>query len=154
MAFPLLQTKLFIPSTRNLLTRRQLIQLLEQGLQAGHRLFLVSSSAGSGKTSLLGEWAARHPHELCWCSLDGEDNEPARFWKYAIAALQRLHPEIGQNAAALLDSAQPVPPQTLLVSLLNDLAHLPQPVILVLDDYHLIANLEIDRSLCQPEREQ
>jgi LuxR family transcriptional regulator, maltose regulon positive regulatory protein len=143
MSFPLLQTKLFIPLNQNLLPRDPLIDVLNKGRIAGHRLVLVSSSAGSGKTSLLSEWASHHPGEFCWLSLDIDDNEPDRFWKYVIAALQRAQPEIGQNAAKLLDSPQPVPSQTILVSLLNEISNDPKPLVLILDDYHLISNQEI-----------
>lgn len=143
MTFPLLQTKLFIPTDRHLLPRPHLINLLEEGRKAGHRLILVSSSAGSGKTSLLSEWAARHPEEFCWLSLDSEDNEPVRFWKYLIAALQRVQPGVGQNAASMLESSQPVPSQTILIGLINDIVNDPKPFILVLDDYHILSSQEI-----------
>ena len=143
MTFPLLQTKLFIPLNNSLLPRPSLLKILEDGQKANHRLILLSSSAGSGKTSLLSEWASYHPEEFCWLSLDDEDNEPVRFWKYFIAALQRLQSGIGQTADSLLDSPQPVPSQTILTTLLNEFVDHPKPFILVLDDYHLISNLDI-----------
>jgi LuxR family maltose regulon positive regulatory protein len=143
MNFTVLQTKLFIPSTRSLLVRPHLIQILDESRRAEHRLILISSSAGSGKTSLLGEWAAQHPGEWAWLSLDSADNEPTRFWSYLIAALQRIQAGMGQEAAGLLVSPQPVPVQTILVTLLNEFANHPSPFILALDDYHVISNLEI-----------
>ena len=143
MTISLLQTKLFIPTVQNLLSRPLLINMLEEGRKANHRLVLISSSAGSGKSSLLVEWASLHPDDFCWVSLDNEDNEPVRFWKYVIASLQRAQPGIGKNADKLLASQPPVPAQTILVELLNDFSYLSGQIFLVLDDYHFISNPEI-----------
>ena len=71
-------------------------------------------------------------------ALDQSDNEPALFWAYFIAALQTVHPQIGKNTLALLHSPQPVPVETLLGTLLNEVGALGERVVLVLDDYHLI----------------
>jgi LuxR family maltose regulon positive regulatory protein len=50
----LLQTKLFIPQLRpNLVRRPHLIERLDQGLQLGHKLTLISAPAGFGKTTLV-----------------------------------------------------------------------------------------------------
>lgn len=143
MAFPLIQTKLYIPLAHHLLPRLHLIQTLEEGRYQSHRLFLISSSAGSGKTSLLSAWAAQHPGEFAWVSLDEGDNEMGRFWRYVIAAIQTTQPGFGHEASELLNSPQPVPVQTVLVALINELAKLTTRVTLVLDDYHAISNAEI-----------
>ena len=47
----------------------------------------------------------------------------------------------------MLQAPQPPPPQSLLTSLINDLAALPTPCILVLDDYHLIQSMPIHQQL-------
>ncbi len=53
----LLRTKLFVPPLRPyLVPRPHLIERLNQGLQLGHRLILISAPAGFGKTTLVGEW--------------------------------------------------------------------------------------------------
>ena len=53
----LLRTKLFVPPLRpNLVPRHQLIDRLNQGLQLGHKLTLISAPAGFGKTTLVSEW--------------------------------------------------------------------------------------------------
>ncbi|RPI32473.1 MAG: hypothetical protein EHM70_08885 [Chloroflexota bacterium] len=144
MPVPLLQTKLFIPSLQTkLVSRPHLIQRLEEGIQAGHRLVLVSAQAGSGKTSLLGEWASTGKQQFAWVSLDHEDNDPIRFWAYLVAALQRVFPSAGQATSQLLTSPQQPPSQAILISLLNELASLPGALILALDDYHAISNPEI-----------
>ena len=52
----ILTTKLHIPPVRSdLVPRPHLLQQLDEGLQPGHRLALVSAPAGFGKTTLLSE---------------------------------------------------------------------------------------------------
>jgi LuxR family transcriptional regulator, maltose regulon positive regulatory protein len=137
---PLLETKLFIPRPRaGLVARVRLIERLNQA-SAG-KLTLVSAPAGFGKTTLLAEWlataeAGKQP--AAWLALDQSDNDPALFWSYVIAALQTRQRDLGLSALALLQSLQPLPVETLLAKLLNEVGALAQRIVLVLDDYHLI----------------
>jgi LuxR family maltose regulon positive regulatory protein len=137
---PLLTTKLYIPPTRaQLISRPRLIERLAEGLT--RPLTLISAPAGSGKTTLIGEWRtseAGHGFPLAWLSLDAEDNDPARFLTYLIAAWQTLHSTLGESALALLHSTPPAPPHSILASLINDLAGMPAPFAAVLDDYHCV----------------
>ena len=59
------------------------------------------------------------------------------FWTYLVAALQTAAPGIGDDALSLLQSPQP-PIEAVLATLLNDLDAVPNDVVLVLDDYHVI----------------
>jgi LuxR family maltose regulon positive regulatory protein len=144
---PVLATKLHVPAPRPKLVRRpRLVERLDEGLCLGHRLILISASAGSGKTTLLGEWAAscnlQSPISnlrFCWLSLDEDDNDPARFWTYVVAALQTVRPQMGQSMLPMLQGPQPPPVQSILTPLLNEVAVFSGPVVLVLDDYHLVA---------------
>ena len=154
MSTPLLATKLYIPPLRpNLVPRPRLIERLDEVQRLGHRLALVSAPAGFGKTTLLSEWAhavGAHgdvPLRVGWISLDADDNDPARFLTYLLAALGQIDPSIGETARLMVQAPQPPPPQALLTGLINDLAALPVPCILVLDDYHLIQSLPIHQQL-------
>ena len=150
---PLLTTKLYIPPVRpELVSRSRLIERLDVGLlgQGGgfaRKLTLVSAPAGFGKTTLVAEWLSGVAHPVAWLSLDEEDNDPARFFAYLVAALQTVDPNVGQAAQAMLQSPQPPPPEPLLASLINDVAATPRPFVLVLDDYHLIHTLPIHQQL-------
>ena len=113
---------------------------------------LVSAAAGFGKTSLLVEWLVGDGHRdgdresaTPWVSLDVGDNDPTTFWTYAIAAIQRAAPHIGGDALALLQSSQPL--TSVVAALLNDLEEFDDPVLLVLDDYHVIDSVEIHESI-------
>jgi LuxR family maltose regulon positive regulatory protein len=49
-----------------------------------------------------------------------------------------VHADVGKTTLSLLRSPQPLPVETLLGPLLNEIAALAQSSVLVLDDYHLI----------------
>src|SRR5215207_7797905 len=122
MSVPLITTKLQLPRTqRNLVPRPHLIGRLDAGLHCP--LTLISAPAGSGKTSALRAWIARHEQRIAWLSLDKEDNDPTRFWIYVIAALQGLRPGLGTQARALLHAQgrQPQPLESILTVLLNEI---------------------------------
>ncbi|MGD8792551.1 MAG: LuxR C-terminal-related transcriptional regulator [Anaerolineae bacterium] len=148
MSFTLLETKLYVPPVRpGLVPRPHLCQKLDEGLRRGHRLALLSAPAGSGKTTLLSEWLHRRPEQAAWLSLDAQDDEPARFWTYLIAALQTIHPHLGQGSLKSLQSFQAPSPEPFLAPLLNELAALAEPCLLVLDDYHLLTDRAIHDGL-------
>ena len=143
MPIALLETKWYVPrSRRGLVLRPRLSERLDQGTAS--KLVLVSAPAGFGKTTLLTEWLAARPTALAgerlaaWLSLDQGDNDPASFWAYVIAALRTVASGVGEGALSLLDAPQPSPIETVLTTLLNDLAAVAGEIVLVLDDYHVI----------------
>ncbi len=136
---PLLATKLYIPPVRpNLVARPRLIERLNEGLYLARKLTLISAPAGFGKTTLLSTWLADSPCPAAWLSLDAGDSDPVRFLSYLIAALQAIVPGIGEEAQGLLRSPQPLPIESILTTLVNELCTLLEDIVLVLDNYHLI----------------
>jgi LuxR family maltose regulon positive regulatory protein len=141
----LLQTKLYIPPLRsNLVNRPRLIDRLNQGLEPGYKLSIISAPAGFGKTTMLSEWVHGSNSAVAWVSLDKGDNDLTRFLAYFITALQTLEPAIGDGALGLLQSPQQPETAMILTALINDVAKVllsdPQGrnFAIVLDDYHLI----------------
>ncbi|MBW7885975.1 MAG: tetratricopeptide repeat protein, partial [Caldilineaceae bacterium] len=102
---------------------------------------------GFGKTTLLVDWLRGDTRPHAWLSLDEGDNEPARFITYLVTALQGIDPHIGKGAVALLGATQPPPTESLLTLLVNDLAQITEHAILVLDDYHCIADERVHHAL-------
>ena len=140
MTVPLLTTKLYIPSPHpDLVPRPRLTGRLDEGLRLGHRLTLVSAPAGCGKTTLVSEWINSHERPVAWLSLDEGDNDPIRFLRYLIAALQQMNQAIGQTVRDALQSPQLPPLPTLVTLLINDIDVAATPLTLVLDDYHFIS---------------
>ena len=94
----LLSTKLYVPREQpGFIPRPRLVEALDEGLTPG--LVLVCAPAGCGKTVLLADWARRGRWPVAWLSLDAADNDPARFWRHVIAALDQARPGIGSGSA-------------------------------------------------------
>lgn len=142
----LLRTKLLVPQTHpDVVGRPRLLSRLDRCPQ--YPLTLISAAAGFGKTTLLSAWVMNCGSAAVWVSLDARDNDPTRFWSYAIAALQTRWPEIGQTAQAMLHAPQPPPIEGVLTALLNDIAGQAEPCILVLDDYHAVTDAAIHQGV-------
>ncbi|MBE9101897.1 LuxR C-terminal-related transcriptional regulator [Vacuolonema iberomarrocanum] len=133
---PLLETKLYLPKwSADRVSRSRLIDRIHPQ----RKLTLVSAPAGFGKTTLLAEWVAAVPtRPVAWVSLDPSDNDPAIFWTYLITALQNIQPSLGERSLSLLQSPQPPPIESVLMTLLNELAAVEVDITLILDDYHAI----------------
>jgi len=142
----ILITKLQVPLLpSHLVPRPLLMQRLDAAIQ--RKLTLVSASAGSGKTTTLGEWVACSSRPVAWISLDESDNDPSCFWGYVIAALGNIQPEIGEAALALLRSPQTPPIEAVITALINSVAVIAQDFTLIIDDYHLITTPAIHEGL-------
>jgi len=134
---PTVATKLLIPPpSRHLIERGRLYDTLDKGIEEG--IVLLSAPAGAGKTMLLSAWIAARalPGPACWLSLDGEDNEANRLLKNLLSALRgagALEP-----GGALDDLVAPAGSGTerFLALLVNGLAELRSPLVLVLDEIH------------------
>jgi LuxR family maltose regulon positive regulatory protein len=124
-----------------------LAERLDEGLARG--LMLVCAPAGYGKTVLLADWARRGPQPVAWLSLDAGDNDPARFWRHGVAALDRSRPGLAERVAPLLGPPAPASYEGLVTALINDLAagSDADQALLVLDDYHLIDSEAVHTSL-------
>jgi len=139
----LLATKLHVPGPRpGFVPRPRLTGKLAPGL------VLVCAPAGFGKTALLADWLRSSGRPVAWLSLDVGDNDPVRFWRHVIAALDRARPGIGERIAPLLGP----PPSSfdgLVTALINELAAQSgeNEIVLVLDDYHLVDARQVHASL-------
>ena len=146
MSPPLLATKLYIPLPRSgIVARPRLIEKMNIGLAC--KLTLISASAGFGKTTLVSEWIAACEQPAAWFSLDKRDSDPTRFLTYLVTALQTLAPSIGEGALGMLQSPQPPSTQSILTTLLNEVATFSGNFTLVLDDYHVIDAKAVDDAL-------
>lgn len=141
-------TKLHIPAARPGHVRRQaLIDLLEAEDMA--RLVLVAAPPGSGKTTLVAEWASvSRSQQFAWLSLDAGDDDPVQFWTGVIEALRTVRPGVGAGALAALQAPGTSVRDAVLPALIDALVEQGgEPLVLVLDDYHLAENAEIHESV-------
>ena len=154
MPTPILRTKLYVPPPRpQAVQRPRLIARLNEGLH--RKLTLISSPAGFGKTSLISEWVAGSGRPAAWLSLDEGDGDSLRFLTCLVSALQTLilngvkgiPADTGHSVMGALESPQPPPIEAILPALLNEVSAIPFDFILVLDDYHLVDDKQVDGAL-------
>src|SRR5512141_2823179 len=144
MPTELITSKLFIPPLRpSLVPRPRLVQFLNEGLFTKRRLTLVSAPAGFGKTTLVVDWLKQMDVPAAWLSLDEGDNDLPRFLAYLGAALQQVDEELGAPLRSALQSPQLPVVERILTTLLNEVAMRTDPLILVLDDAHLLTETAI-----------
>lgn len=122
--------------------RARVHEMLDRGTE--RPLTVISAGAGWGKTLATASWAAAEPAvgPVAWISLDPSDNEPRAFWAFFVRAvrhavvvpadnpLAELAPGLGNESAGLQ-------------RLVAGLEQLPTPVVVVLDDFHLIDDASV-----------
>jgi LuxR family maltose regulon positive regulatory protein len=100
LRYPLLTTKIQVPRQgAELVARPRLVEQLNRAA-AVSPLMVVVAPAGFGKTTLMSSWAQQYERPVGWVSLDEQDNALPRFWLHVIAAVQILHPGLGESALA------------------------------------------------------
>ena len=135
-------TKLFRPGLRQqTVERKRLYDLLREGRTLP--LTLVVAPAGWGKTTIVADWLARDDVTAGWVSLDGGDNDPKRFWRYLLLAAGQAGSAAGAAALRRLDAAGSDVLRDVLPAFVNELASAQAPLVLVLDDYHLVTSAQV-----------
>ncbi|MDQ2087990.1 LuxR C-terminal-related transcriptional regulator [Herbivorax sp. ANBcel31] len=153
----LLKIKTTIPPiSSNVLMRKHLLDQISEDLLQNNcftkPITLFSSPAGSGKTTAIRSFLSNQQINAAWYSIDSEDNYPQKFWMYLITSLKELSNEIGSISLELLKSNDfseggKVDFKNILYPFLNELFSINKLTYLVLDDYHLITNPEINKDM-------
>jgi LuxR family maltose regulon positive regulatory protein len=136
----LLATKLHVPRLREgFVPRQRLVDALDEA--APDRIILVCAPAGFGKSALMAHWVRHGRSPVAWLSLDSADNDPARFWRHVLAALETVWPGIDARLSPLLGPPAPASFDEFVTALINDCAGADDrstSATLVLDDFHVI----------------
>jgi LuxR family maltose regulon positive regulatory protein len=139
-AFDLLTSKLRRPAARpGIVPRSSLIGRL--AADGSPPIVSVVAPSGYGKTTLLAQWAALDGQAFAWVSLDDRDNDPKVLLSYVAAALDSVQPVGDQVFEALASNTSSVP-GTVVPRLGSAFWSMTAPVVLVLDDAHLLWNTE------------
>lgn len=147
----LLATKFHVPRIRpERLARSRLIERLNEGM--AREVVLVCTPAGYGKSTLLANWAEGSKWPVAWLSLDRGDNDPARFWRYVVAALDRVSGRVNEHVLPLLTGLSVLSGQGVVTALVNEFEAVPDELVLVLDDYHVIESRSIHDDMAAPPR--
>jgi len=144
-AFDLVAAKLLRPMVRpGTIRRSALIERLSQ--DDGPPIVSVVAPAGYGKTTFLSEWAERNPHGFAWVSVDEADNDPKVLLTYVAEALNAVE-SIGQRVFDALASPASSVHGSVVPRLGAAFSSMTAPVVLVLDDVHLLDNSECRSAL-------
>ncbi|MCU1366726.1 MAG: putative LuxR family transcriptional regulator [Ilumatobacteraceae bacterium] len=139
-------TKLQPPSSpTRLVDRTRLDVVLDRGVDEGIPLLLVSAPAGSGKSTLVASWALRSSRPVAWLQIEDSDSDPARFWSSLVAAIGRCRPELAAAVGPMVIGSQG-DDRVVVPAFVNELVD-AEPLIVVLDDYHLIDSADVHRGL-------
>ncbi len=115
--------------------RPRLIELLDRAVRVP--LTMVVSPAGTGKTSLLTEWATVGSESTAWLSLDAADRDVVNFWSSVIASLETVRPGSGRASLAML--RRPASRGGAVDQLLADLEEQGGiRTVLVIDDFQVV----------------
>jgi LuxR family maltose regulon positive regulatory protein len=137
-----ISTKLFRPDPRHqTVERTRLHDLLRQGCTLP--LTVVVAPAGWGKSTLVAGWLRQDRVAAGWVSLDGGDDDPNRFWRYLLLAAGQAAPGAGAAALRRLDAAGSDVLRDVLPTFVNEMTSSDAPLVLVLDDYHLVTGARV-----------
>ena len=106
----------------------------------------VVAPGGYGKTTLLSQWAGRNGRAFAWVSVDEADNDPKVLLSYVAEALDAVEPIGGRVFDALASPGSSVP-GSVVPRLASAFSAMTSPVVLVLDDVHVLRNFECRAAL-------
>jgi LuxR family transcriptional regulator, maltose regulon positive regulatory protein len=124
--------------------RPRLIEWLARG--DSRPIVSVVAPSGYGKTTLLAQWARGNGQPFAWVSVDEGDNDPKVLLTYVAEALNAVEP-IDKRVFAALASPGSSVPGSVVPRLGSAFAAMSSPVVLVLDDVHVLQNRECRAAL-------
>ncbi len=143
----LLATKIRTPPRPHYEVRRdRLIDALEGDIRH-YKFILLSAPAGYGKTTLLSQWANASRFPIVWLSLNQEDNDLERFLRYLFTGWEQVQPGIRDSPLGLLLEGMSPDSEAVFSAFINAADDAPDPIVFVLDDYHLIEDPSIHEAL-------
>jgi LuxR family transcriptional regulator, maltose regulon positive regulatory protein len=145
VADPILASKITAPDVPGFAVQRPRISELLAGGTRWNPLTVVTGPPGTGKTMALTLWAAAENRPVAWVALDRYDNRPESFWSYVVAALRRSGTVLPEAPSA--GAQEQATDHVFLLWLVSALAGRDLPVILVLDDFHVLTEPEVLKGL-------
>ncbi len=138
-------TKLCPPRmSKNIIKRKNIEKKLE--LLPECKLVLVTAPAGYGKTTAVVNFLENSGVRYAWFSIDEADNDPVRFWNYIKASFtqclkdEEVLKEVSVNAELVTSNIT-------VDLMINILSGVDEKLVLVIDDYHLIHNAGVLKSV-------
>jgi LuxR family transcriptional regulator, maltose regulon positive regulatory protein len=137
--FEVVESKVHVPTLRSgTVSRTALVNHLRATAEP---IVILTAPAGYGKTTVLAQWAVRDSRPFAWVSVDDRDNDPIVLLRHVALALHGIEP-LAQNVLETLAAPGPSVWTSAIPRLGSALATFDQPVVLVLDDTHLLRTRE------------
>ncbi|HXW82145.1 MAG TPA: AAA family ATPase [Acidimicrobiales bacterium] len=111
------------------------------GPAASAQLSLVTGPAGAGKTTLTRLWVAQLSERWAWLAIDDSLGRREQFWPAFVRAVQLALPDQVLDSTDLLDADSPFEGGLVARALVDDLLDVSDedgPVVIVVDDAHLL----------------
>ncbi len=142
----LILTKVQKPVTHPYMTPRpRLYNKLNRAFR--YKLVVLDAPTGYGKTTAALSWLRECGLPAAWYSIDSEDNDPVRFWRYFIRALDCGLRHSNTRLSEITVNKDLICSNELIELLLSHLAEVSEKLIIVLDDYHFIQDSAINKSV-------
>ncbi|HYX57464.1 MAG TPA: AAA family ATPase, partial [Streptosporangiaceae bacterium] len=143
--FDLIKGKLLRPLVRpGTIVRPALVERLAR--DDSRPIISVVAPAGYGKTTLLAQWPERSGQAIAWVSVGEGDNDPKVLLAYVAEALNAIEP-VGRRVFDALASPASSVPGSVVPRLCSAFSSMSRPVVLVLDDVHLLHDSECRAAL-------
>lgn len=126
--------------------RDALLVRLDAALES--RLTLIHAPAGYGKTSLLSQWRQRHADSsflVAWLTLEKDDADPTRFMHYVWLAVTAQGSGAKRRDVAV--TPPDLPARAMLSAVVNHLARVSRPFVLIFDDVHRAESPDVTEAL-------
>ena len=137
--FDVVESKVHVPTLRSgTVSRTALVNHLRATREP---IVILTAPAGYGKTTVLAQWAVRDSRPFAWVSVDERDNDPIVLLRHVALALHGIEP-LPQDVLETLAAPGPSVWTSAIPRLGSALATFVQPVVLVLDDTHLLRTRE------------
>jgi LuxR family maltose regulon positive regulatory protein len=137
--FEVVESKVHVPTLRSgTVSRTALVNHLRATAEP---MAILTAPAGYGKTTVLAQWAVRDSRPFAWVSVDDRDNDPIVLLRHVALALHGIEP-LPQNVLDTLAAPGPSVWTSAIPRLGSALAAFDQPVVIVLDDTHLLRTRE------------
>ncbi len=144
-------TKLYIPEIdMHYVPRLGIEETL--GLASIRRLSLVTAGAGYGKTTALAGWCTQLKStdiDVCWLSLDHEDNDPIRFMYYLLSSLSTCVKGLFDDVIERILSPHQPPIDWIVTACIDrlDASETIRQLVVVVDDFHHIKDSAIFQAI-------
>jgi LuxR family transcriptional regulator, maltose regulon positive regulatory protein len=142
----IITSKITIPTETPLFCRQGLLDKLRENLESCHAT-VINGRAGTGKTMLAVDFVQRYTRRAAWYKVDAPDMSLPVFIEYLVASVARVQPGFGRQtldcqarsfSTGGTEVGGEVDVAALAEAYVYDLERQAEPLVLVIDDLHLI----------------